>query len=131
MLGSKNKTETNGMTLNTIGIGTNIKGDINSNGDLRIDGNIDGNLSSEARVVIGAKSTINGDINAQNAIIEGTVNGNVFVKEILMLKSTAQVKGDIVMQKLAVENGAVFNGKSQMASALNTLKLSNKPIEEQ
>lgn len=114
MFNPKNKAESGNGSLNTIGTGTTVKGDISSNGDLRIDGDIEGNLVSTARVVIGAKSNVVGNIHAANAIIEGKITGNVEVSEVLSLKSTALIEGDIMMKKLVVETGASFNGKSSM-----------------
>jgi len=114
MFNPKNKAEQTGGSLNTIGAGTSVDGNISSRGDLRIDGTINGNLASTARVVIGVKATVVGNIVAANAIIEGKVSGNVEVEAVLSLKGTAIIEGDILMQKLVVENGAIFNGKSQM-----------------
>jgi len=122
MFNPKNKSENTTGTLNTIGLGTTIVGNIVSTGDLRIDGNINGDLDSKARIVIGEKSVINGNLRAANAIIEGKVVGNVVVTEELSLKSTALIEGDISMQKIVIENGAVFNGKSNMGVA------NNKPL---
>ncbi len=131
MFNSKNKADNFSGTLNTIGLGTTITGNIVSNGDLRIDGNIDGDLNSQARIVIGEKSVINGDIRAANAIIEGKVNGNVEVTEVLFLKATALIEGDMMMQKLVVENGAVFNGKSTMRNSGAKTSAKNEPKAEQ
>ncbi len=127
MFNGKNKGENSTGTLNTIGYGTKIDGNISSSGDLRIDGDIDGNLKSKARIVVGDKSTINGSIQAANAIIEGKITGNVEVSEVLFLKSTALIEGDITMQKLVVEDGAIFNGKSTMRSPQKNIK--NEPTE--
>ncbi len=116
MRNPKNKSESLNGGLNTIGVGTSVIGNINSNGDLRIDGEITGDLTSSSRIVIGSKANIKGNLKAANAIVEGKVTGNVEVKEVLSLKATALIEGDISMQKLVVENGAVFNGKSVMHS---------------
>lgn len=115
MLNSKGNKESPGNgSLNTIGAGTTLIGDVNSNGDIRIDGTMKGNVVSSALVVIGNSAKLEGNIESSRAIVEGQVNGNITVKEELTLKSSAIVGGDIVMQKLLVENGAVFNGSSTM-----------------
>lgn len=106
-----------GQDLNLIGIGTSITGDINSSGDLRIDGTVKGNVHSQARLVLGPKGKIEGDINAQNADIQGSVKGKLIVGEILFLKASAQINGDIMSNKLVVESGAEFNGNCIMKSA--------------
>ncbi len=106
-----------GADLNLIGSGTSITGDINSNGDLRIDGMVKGNIVSKAKLVLGPNGKIEGDIHAQNADIQGNVKGRVTVGEILFLKSTALIQGDITTNKLIVESGAEFNGTCVMKSA--------------
>ena len=126
MFNPKNKADQVSGSLNTIGSGTTVEGNIDSQGDLRIDGSIKGNLTSSARIVIGSKATVQGNINATNAIIEGKVIGNVLVTAVLSLKSTAHIEGDIAMQKLMVENGAMFNGKSEMHGAV----ISKSPKDE-
>lgn len=105
-----------GTDLNLIGVGTSITGDINSGGDLRIDGNVRGNVQTKARLVLGPNGKIEGDIVAQNADIQGNVKGKLMIGEILFLKSTAQINGDIVTNKLVVESGAEFNGNCVMKS---------------
>lgn len=105
-----------GTDLNLIGVGTSITGDINSGGDLRVDGNIRGNVQTKARLVLGPNGKIEGDIHAQNAEIQGNVKGKLMIGEILFLKSTAQINGDIVTNKLVVESGAEFNGNCIMKS---------------
>ncbi len=125
-----------GQDLNLIGVGTSINGDINSAGDLRIDGTVKGSVTSKARLVLGPNGKIEGDIHAQNADIQGSVKGKLFIGEILFLKSTAQIEGDIVTNKLVVESGAEFNGNCVMKSnsRMGDDKFSNeirKPKAEQ
>lgn len=115
--GGKTNTADNGAgTINIIGAGTVINGDVTSNGDIRIDGTVKGTIVSKAKVVIGQLSVIDGDVEAQNADISGKVNGQLSVSETLLLKPTAYINGDIVVNKLVVESGAEFNGKCSMLS---------------
>ncbi len=107
--------------LNLIGVGTSITGDINSGGDLRIDGTVKGNVNSKARLVLGPNGKIEGDIQAQNADVQGNVRGKVMVTEILFLKATAVINGDIITNKLVVENGAEFNGNCVMKAGSRIL----------
>lgn len=102
-------------TLNIINSGTTIIGDVNSDGDMRVDGTIKGYLSSKARLVLGPTAIIEGDIKAENIEIQGEVNGNVFATEVLTIKATAKILGDIVSNKLIIESGASFNGTSKMS----------------
>lgn len=99
---------------NIIGKGTLIEGNITTNGNIRIEGRLIGNLISKAKVVLGQSAEIEGNITAQNAEIAGTVKGKTDIAELLTLKATSVVNGDINTAKLVVESGAVFNGLCKM-----------------
>jgi cytoskeletal protein CcmA (bactofilin family) len=97
-----------------IGAGTTMKGDITSNGDLRIDGSLVGNIHCSAKVVIGAGGVVQGDINGQQADIMGKVAGTIKVKDLLQLKGGSYVNGNIQATKLQIEPTANFNGECHM-----------------
>ncbi len=101
---------------NSIGNGTIIKGDIESNGDFRIDGELTGTIRTKGKVVIGSTAKVEGDVFCQNADIEGLVNANMNVSELLTLKKTAKLNGNISTNKLAIEPGAKFLGSCKMGS---------------
>lgn len=103
-------------SVNLIGNGTEITGDIISNGDIRIDGNLKGTIRSSGKVVIGATGRIEGEIICQNADISGEVKAHLKVNELLSLKANAVVSGDIITNKLAIEPGAVFTGACSMGN---------------
>ena len=110
-----NKNQTfNPQQINIINAGTSIVGDINSEGDLRIDGSVKGSIVVKSKLVIGPSSKIEGNIKAANCDISGVVNGNMEIGELLSVKTTAKIVGDITSQKLIIESGAEFNGRSQM-----------------
>jgi cytoskeletal protein CcmA (bactofilin family) len=104
----------NGTTL--ISSGTTIKGDISSNADLRIDGTIIGNITSNAKIVIGSSGVVEGDINGNNADIVGKTSGTIKVKELLQLRGECVVNGNIYAGKLQVEPTATFNGQCHMGA---------------
>ena len=99
-----------------IAAGTTVKGDISSNGDIRIDGILQGNIQSTAKVVIGANGVVDGDISGQQADIMGKINGTIKVKELLQLKGGCTVTGNIHAAKLQIETNANFNGQCHMTS---------------
>lgn len=109
-----------GTGQNRINEGTNIKGDIHSKGFFRIDGKIEGNVSTPSKVVIGKTGFIKGTLTCENADIEGKFEGNLDVTETLSLRSSAHIKGDVVAGKLAVEPGATFNASCSMKGAKST-----------
>ncbi len=104
--------------INTITAGTIIKGDIQANGDFRLDGSLEGNMTLSGKLVIGEHGHINGNVVCQNANVLGSIDGNLSVKELLALYASARIKGDIVANKLAIESGAYFTGTCHMLDEL-------------
>jgi cytoskeletal protein CcmA (bactofilin family) len=105
-----------GTSASLIGAGTTMKGDITSNGDLRIDGMLVGNIHCSAKVVIGAGGVVQGDINGQQADIMGKVTGTIKVKDLLQLKGGSHLNGNIQAAKLQIEPAANFNGECHMTT---------------
>lgn len=100
--------------------GTIIKGNILSQADFRLDGNLVGNFQSNGKIVIGPAGSIKGDIVCKNADIEGKFDGKIQVAEILNVKAKASIYGEVVCGKLSVEPGAEF-------SATCIMKTNTKP----
>ena len=107
---------------NVIGKGTTLEGNIETFGNIRIEGRVLGNIKSKSKIALGDSSHVEGNISAQNADIEGTVKGKIEISEILVLKASAVVQGDISTSKLVVEPGAVFNGSCKMGAAIKDIK---------
>jgi cytoskeletal protein CcmA (bactofilin family) len=118
-------------SVNIIGNGTDIIGNIKSNGDLRIDGFIKGNIQATGKVVVGSTGRVEGEINCQNADISGEVKAHVNVTELLSLKANAVVNGDILTNKLAIEPGAVFTGACKMGNHESLNGKSEQPTDTQ
>ena len=118
-------------SINLLGSGTEVTGDIRSNGDIRIDGILTGSINSAGKVVVGSTGRVNGEIFCLNADISGEVSARIKVSELLSLKSTAKVEGDIVTNKLAIEPGAVFTGACKMESPLLLEEASNAKDQTQ
>jgi len=102
---------------NQVNAGTRIEGNIISDGNIRIDGDLSGRIESKAKVVIGSTSHVEGDIICANADIMGKVTGNIYVTEKTSLKSSCELNGDIQTGSLSIEPGARFNGKCQMGNS--------------
>ena len=125
--------ETENNVINQIGLGTEIKGDITTNGDIRFEGSLVGNLKTKGKVVIGETGKVKGEIDCKNSVIEGNIEGKVIVNELLTLKSTSSLKGDIVTRRLAIEPGAKFTGNCNMGAEMNSTnatKGQEKPKED-
>lgn len=105
------------MERNVIAKKTIIVGDIKSEGDFRIDGTLEGTLSTQGRVIIGADGLLKGIVNASNADIEGEISGKLEVLKTLTVKATANISGEVVVGKLSVEPGAAFNATCLMRAS--------------
>lgn len=117
-------------SINLVGVGTVIEGEIKSNGDIRVDGTVHGSVISKAKVVIGPTGIVEGDIVGQSADISGTIKGKSTVIEMLFLKSTAKINGDITTGKLIVEAGANFTGSCNMGPLIKEIKYGEKSGSE-
>ncbi len=111
---AKENHEINPQVINLIAKGTRITGDIISDGDIRIDGELAGTLDTKGRLVIGASGRLDGEIKCKSCEIAGTHNGKLFIAELLSLKASSTVSGDIVTGKLSIEPGAYFAGTCTM-----------------
>jgi len=100
--------------INIICEGTAIKGDINTTGEIRIDGILEGNLNAKGKVVVGQSGRITGEIVCKNADVQGKIEGKITVTDLLSFKSTSSFTGEITTRQLAIEPGALFNGTCQM-----------------
>lgn len=130
---SENKKKAKSITSSTtqqnrIVQGTKIVGTVVSDGGFRIDGEIEGDVTTQGKVVIGTTGKINGTLTCENADIEGVFSGKLVVKETLSLRSTATIQGEVLINKLAVEPGATFNATCTMGSGVKTLNTNS--VEE-
>jgi len=121
----------NGNSATLIGAGTTLNGDVFSESDLRIDGTINGNVSSSAKVIIGNTGVVEGNVEGQHADINGKVLGNIIAKELLQLRGECNVQGNIAATKLQVEPTATFNGNCQMGSQANIVQMSNADAQSE
>jgi cytoskeletal protein CcmA (bactofilin family) len=103
-------------SINTIGVGTVIKGDITSDGDFRIVGKLIGTIQSKGKVVIGKSGEVEGDVLCKNADISGKLKGTLKVDELLSLSNTGAIHGEVITSKIAIEAGALFTGQCQMSN---------------
>jgi cytoskeletal protein CcmA (bactofilin family) len=119
MLGSsKNKEKNNALpgqaVINLIGVGTQIQGDIQCNGDIRIDGEVIGNVTVGQKLVVGATGSIKGNVVASEVSVSGTILGNIQAENATILMGKSVVTGDISTAQIVIEQGGSFNGKCEM-----------------
>lgn len=105
-----------GSSTTIIGAGTIIKGDLESNGDIRIDGTLIGNITAKAKVIIGPDGTLVGDLHGNQADVLGKVSGKLKIDDLLQVRGKANIQGDIYAGKLHLEPSATFNGQCFMGA---------------
>ena len=118
------KQEVENNSINIIGSKTKIKGDIESNGDIRIDGELIGNLQTKGKFVVGNSGKIQGEVLCKNADISGKIDGKITVSGLIILNASANIQGDIITKELSIEPGAKFTGTCKMDSEVNTINKS-------
>jgi len=99
---------------NAIGKDTVIKGDVESSGDIRVDGKLIGSLKSNGKIFVGQTGCVEGDMTCKQAEIAGVVKGILKCEELTTLKATSKVELEMLTKQLCIEVGAVFTGKCQM-----------------
>ncbi|MCP9290180.1 MULTISPECIES: bactofilin family protein [Gracilimonas] len=129
MLNSKKSTSTNNVSenanhspsVNILSEGTKLKGDLNSQTDIRIAGVIDGEAVSKGKLIVTGNGKIIGNITSSDADIAGRVEGEVKVSNKLTLRESAIIDGNIYTKTLIVEEGAQINGSCRMGSDAKSL----------
>lgn len=100
--------------LSLIGSGTVVEGKLITEGSIRIDGTMVGEVVAKADAAIGITGALDGKLNARNVSLAGKVKGAVTATEKLILESKSVLRGDIIAATLVVDEGAVFDGQCKM-----------------
>ena len=97
--------------------GSSFEGKLSFKDTVRIDGHFSGEITSENTLVVGESGVIEADIRSQTVIVSGTIHGNVLASKRVVLHKSARLDGDVETPSLVMEEGAVLNGKLNMAAA--------------
>ena len=119
----------NGPAETVVGPSVKIQGDLNSEGNIRIEGQVTGKVVTTQNVFVGEGAIITADVMAGSAVIAGHINGNVKISNHLILQGTGNIAGDITCTILRVEDGAQFTGKCTMTKNKPSIE-SREIIEE-
>lgn len=125
-----NKSANDTASINLIGNGTAIVGDMTSNGDVRIDGTLKGNITINGKLVVGSTGKIEGNVTCQNADISGEIHGKVEISELLSLKASSKLMGDIITGKISIEPNATFTGTCSMGAVVKNISNGNQQSEK-
>jgi cytoskeletal protein CcmA (bactofilin family) len=132
MLNRKEKTNFESTdSVNRLVEGTKIIGDIISESNIRIDGEVEGNITTSAKVVIGENGCLKGNLTCQEADIEGRIEGKLMVEGLLILRDRSNIQGDIYTNKLHIEEGAIFLGACKMNGAGGGHKVASSSSTEE
>jgi cytoskeletal protein CcmA (bactofilin family) len=103
----------------TIGKTVTISGDVSSNEDLYVDGDLEGTLEvDEHKLIIGPNATIRANLKAREIVVLGTIHGNVEAAEKIEIRKEAKLVGDLRTSRLIVEDGAYFKGSIEIVRTL-------------
>ena len=91
-----------------------IDSGLNTTGNIKIYGKINGPIKVDGDVLIGETGVVLGEVKAKNLNLEGTVEGNVHCKNTLKLSSSAKLNGDAYVKHFSSEEGCLFAGKCIM-----------------
>ncbi len=112
---SSTRNETSSIAARTlIDAETVITGELNTSEAVQIEGRVEGKIKSSGLVVIGEAGRVKAEIEADNVSIRGTLEGNCTAKNRVEITRTGKVLGNLRARRIAVAEGAIFNGASQM-----------------
>ena len=105
-------------TLNSmLGQGCKIKGDIELQGTIRIDGQFEGSISCPDTLIIGKSGIVKAEVKVKNAVIGGKLIGNIAAANKIELQSGSHVEGDIQTARLVIDEGVFFEGNCKMGTS--------------
>ena len=102
--------------ISIIGPGMKVVGDCDTDGAIRVEGAVQGNIRAGKAVVVGKDGVVDGDIFTQDAVLAGTVKGVVRADSRLEVQATCRVEGEIIASRMQLDEGAMLNGTVQMGT---------------
>lgn len=109
--------------MNIIGAGTVVEGKIRSQGNVRVDGKLIGELTASESLSIGITGEVEGNVTAKNVIVGGKVRGTINASEKIVFEGKSVVRGDIRATRLVVDEGSIFDGRVSMTEKVPTYEV--------
>jgi len=97
-----------------LGAGSHFSGNVEVQGNLRIDGEFEGDVRCREMLEVGKTGILKGTLTVKNASISGRVLGNIAATERIELKAGSHLEGDIVTKRLVIDEGVFFEGNCRM-----------------
>jgi cytoskeletal protein CcmA (bactofilin family) len=101
--------------LSIIAVGMTVRGDIDSNGTVKVEGTVDGNVFTRNQVLVAKGGVVRGDLEARECVVGGSVYGAIIATERVEVQPGATVHGDVTTRKIAIAEGASLNGLIRMS----------------
>lgn len=104
-------------SLNSIlGQGCKVKGNIELQGTIRVDGDFEGEVKCPETLIIGKSGIVKAEVKVKNAVIGGKLVGNIQASNKIELQSGSHVEGDIQTARLVIDEGVFFEGSCKMGT---------------
>lgn len=100
--------------ISVIGPGMEVEGDCGSEGSVRVEGRVEGQVRAAKSVVVGEEGEIVGDVHTQDAVVAGRVQGTIRAASRVELKATCRVRGNIESGTVKLEEGGRVDGELRM-----------------
>ena len=100
--------------MNIIGTGTVVEGKIRSQGNVRVDGKLIGEVTAGESLSVGVTGEIEGNVTAKNVTVGGKVRGTISASEKIVFEGKSVIRGDIRATRLIVDEGSIFDGRVSM-----------------
>lgn len=102
-----------------IGEGIKIIGRVEGEGNIRIDGIIEGDIDYKGNIVVGESGKVYGNVKGKDISLAGTIHGNISSTSKLVLLSTGILKGDVEVPSFIIHENAKFDGNCKMLNIEN------------
>ena len=106
---------TDSKDLNLVGAGTVMEGKLRSQGSVRVDGKVVGDITTSESIAIGMAGEVEGNIVAKNVTVGGKVRGSISASDKVVFEGKSVVRGDVKAVRLVIDEGSLFDGRVSMA----------------
>ena len=113
-------------TMILLSHGTQLNGNIKASAAMRIDGEVEGDIISKDKLVLGINGVITGSIEAEEVVVGGAIYGSIKAQKCLLLQSTGKIEGDVQAKEIEVEKGGFFKGSCTMKEDSPTINMASK-----
>jgi len=117
-----------GYAQTLLGKGSRVEGKLTFDGNVQVDGQVDGEIQAQETVTIGESAVVSAQVIANTIIIKGKVSGDVTARKRVELRAPARLLGNIVTPSLVIQEGVVFEGHCTMGGADAKLDKSDKKL---